>query len=120
VWRDASGNDSGVDFDSDRASQRRWPLLPIFLIGARRRARPDDRAAAAAGLRRTLRRLPVVAASLVPARSACELLSGPVLGNLSDRVGRRRVLLLRQAGTFVDFSMTAGAHGRWKSVLTRG
>lgn len=42
-----------------------------------------------------------VAASLVPTRSACELLSGPVLGNLSERVGRRRVLLLRQAGTFV-------------------
>jgi MFS family permease len=36
-----------------------------------------------------------------------------VLGNLSDRVGRRRVLLLSQAGTFIGFLMIAGAHALW-------
>src|SRR5688572_26567916 len=32
VPRSASGNDSGVDSDSDRAPKRRSSLLPIFLI----------------------------------------------------------------------------------------
>jgi MFS family permease len=55
----------------------------------------------------------LVAALLVPVYSACQLLSGPVLGNLSDRIGRRRVLLLSQAGTFIGFLMIAGAHALW-------
>lgn len=33
--------------------------------------------------------------------AACQLISGPVLGRLSDRFGRKPVLLASQAGTFV-------------------
>jgi MFS transporter, DHA1 family, tetracycline resistance protein len=61
----------------------------------------------------------LVAALLVPVYSACQLLAGPVLGNLSDRIGRRRVLLLSQAGTFVGFLMIAGAHALWMIFVGR-
>jgi DHA1 family tetracycline resistance protein-like MFS transporter len=113
VPRSASGNDSGVDSDPDRAPKRRSSLLPIFLIVL----------VDVLGLTIVLPLLPVygehfgasalVAALLVPVYSACQLFSGPVLGNLSDRIGRRRVLLLSQAGTFVGFLMIAGAHALW-------
>ena len=109
----SSGNDCGVDSDTDRAPKRRVSLLPIFLIVL----------VDVLGLTIVLPLLPVygehfgasalVAALLVPVYSACQLFSGPVLGNLSDRMGRRRVLLLSQAGTFVGFLMIAGAHSLW-------
>lgn len=95
------------------------PLLPIFLIVL----------VDVLGLTIVLPLLPVygesfgasafVAALLVPVYSACQLFSGPVLGNLSDRIGRRRVLLLSQAGTFVGFLMIAGAHALWMIFLGR-
>jgi MFS transporter, DHA1 family, tetracycline resistance protein len=88
-------------------------LLPIFLIVL----------VDVLGLTIVLPLLPVygesfgasalVAALIVPAYSACQLFAGPVLGNLSDRVGRRRVLLLSQAGTLLGFLMIAGAHSLW-------
>ena len=37
----------------------------------------------------------------------CQLIAGPVLGNLSDRVGRRPVLLISQIGTFFGFILLA-------------
>ena len=102
-----------MNSESPNGPARRAPLLPIFLIIL----------VDVLGLTIVLPLLPVygetfgasalVAALLVPVYSACQLLSGPVLGNLSDRVGRRRVLLLSQAGTFIGFLMIAGAHALW-------
>ena len=34
--------------------------------------------------------------------SVCQLFSGPILGGLSDRLGRKPVLLASQLGTFVE------------------
>lgn len=114
-----SGNDGEVDSDPGLAPKRRASLLPIFLIVL----------VDVLGLTIALPLLPVygehfgasalVAALLVPAYSACQLFSGPVRGNLSDRVGRRRVLLLSQAGKFVGFLMMAGAHALWMIFLGR-
>jgi MFS family permease len=105
----ASGNDCGVNTLAPSAPSRRVSLLPIFLIVL----------VDVLGLTIVLPLLPVygesfgasalTAALLVPVYSACQLFSGPVLGSLSDRIGRRRVLLLSQAGTFVGFSIIAGA-----------
>lgn len=50
-----------------------------------------------------------VAALLVPAYAVCQMLASPVLGKLSDRYGRRRVLLLSQAGTCLGFLLIAAA-----------
>jgi DHA1 family tetracycline resistance protein-like MFS transporter len=60
-----------------------------------------------------------VAALLVPVYSACQAVAGPMLGALSDRVGRRRVLLISQAGTLVGFLCIAGAHALWMIFLGR-
>jgi MFS family permease len=61
----------------------------------------------------------LVAALLVPVYSACQLFAGPVLGTLSDRIGRRRVLLISQVGTLIGFLMIAGAHALWMIFLGR-
>lgn len=60
-----------------------------------------------------------VAALLVPIYAACQLVAGPVLGDLSDRIGRRRVLLLSQAGTFIGFMFIASASSLWMIVVGR-
>jgi DHA1 family tetracycline resistance protein-like MFS transporter len=98
---------------------RRVSLLPIFLIVL----------VDVLGLTIVLPLLPVygesfgasalVAALLVPVYSACQLFAGPVLGTLSDRVGRRKVLLLSQTGTLLGFLMIAGAHALWMIFVGR-
>lgn len=50
---------------------------------------------------------PQVVGWIFAAYAICQLMAGPVLGHISDRVGRRPVLLLSQIGTFVGFLMLA-------------
>ncbi len=52
---------------------------------------------------------PLQATLLVSVYAACMLVSGPILGALSDRYGRKRLLLLSQLGTLVGFVMLARA-----------
>lgn len=78
----------------------RSPLLPIFLIVL----------VDVLGLTIILPLLPFyaerygasafVVGLLIAAYAACQLVSGPILGRASDRVGRRRMLLVSQIGTF--------------------
>jgi len=46
---------------------------------------------------------PLVATTLVSVYAVCSLVSTPVIGRLSDRYGRRSLLLLSQAGTCAGF-----------------
>ena len=46
---------------------------------------------------------------LISAYAVCQLFSGPLLGKLSDRTGRKPLLLVSQAGTFIGFIVTAFA-----------
>lgn len=46
---------------------------------------------------------------LIGAYAACQLISGPLLGKLSDSTGRKPLLLVSQAGTFIGFIITAFA-----------
>ena len=46
---------------------------------------------------------------LVGAYAACQLISGPLLGRLSDSTGRKPLLLVSQVGTFIGFIITAFA-----------
>src|SRR2546422_9289353 len=46
---------------------------------------------------------------LVSAYAICQLIAGPPLGHLSDRVGRRPVLLGSQVGTCIGFLIRAFA-----------
>src|SRR5262245_16596125 len=53
---------------------------------------------------------PLVIGLLFASFSVCQLVAAPVLGELSDRYGRRPVLVFSLAGTVVSFVMLALAH----------
>jgi MFS family permease len=56
---------------------------------------------------------PLVATTLVSVYALCSLISTPIIGNLSDRYGRRRMLLVSQAGTCAGFLMLADSSTLW-------
>jgi MFS transporter, DHA1 family, tetracycline resistance protein len=95
------------------------PLLPIFLIVL----------VDVLGLTIILPLLPFYAESLgatpavvgliVSAYAVCQLIAGPPLGHLSDRVGRRPVLLVSQIGTCIGFLILASARVLWMVFLAR-
>lgn len=98
---------------------RKSPLLPIFLIVL----------VDILGLTIILPLLPfyaeklgasaVVVGLLISSYAACQLIAGPILGRISDRVGRRPVLIVSQMGTFVGFLILAGANVLWVVFLSR-
>ncbi|MCS6898248.1 MAG: MFS transporter [Myxococcales bacterium] len=45
--------------------------------------------------------------------AAVQLLSGPLLGSLSDQLGRKRMLLASQLGLLVGFAILGGAQSLW-------
>jgi predicted MFS family arabinose efflux permease len=53
---------------------------------------------------------PFMVGALMSTYAACQLVAGPMVGALSDRYGRRNVLLLSQIGTFAGLVMLAGAN----------
>src|SRR5256885_10936849 len=53
---------------------------------------------------------PLVIGLLFAVFSLCQLLAAPALGDLSDRYGRRPILIFSLAGTVVSFLMLALTH----------
>jgi MFS transporter, DHA1 family, tetracycline resistance protein len=98
---------------------KRHPLLPIFLIVV----------VDVLGLTIILPLLPFYAQTLgasatqvgllISVYSLCSLFSGPLLGRLSDRVGRKPLLLLSQLGTLAGFLVLASAQVLWVAFLGR-
>jgi MFS transporter, DHA1 family, tetracycline resistance protein len=62
---------------------------------------------------------PGVVGLLVSTYALCQLVSGPMLGRLSDRMGRRPLLLVSQVGTFIGFLILANAWSLWVVFLSR-
>src|SRR5881409_318258 len=62
---------------------------------------------------------PVVVGLLFAVFSLCQLAAAPVLGDLSDRYGRRPVLIFSLAGTVASFVMLALAHSLTMLFLAR-
>jgi len=62
---------------------------------------------------------PLVIGLLFAVFSLCQLVAAPVLGDLSDRYGRRPVLMFSLAGTVVSFVMLALAHSVWMLFAAR-
>ena len=62
---------------------------------------------------------PAVIGLIVAIYAMCQLVAGPILGQLSDRVGRRLVLLISQAGTLVGFLLLAFSTQIWMVFLSR-
>lgn len=60
-----------------------------------------------------------VVGELVSTYAAFQLIAGPILGQLSDRHGRRPILLVSQAGTLTGFLILAFARHIWLLFLAR-
>lgn len=98
---------------------RSSPLLPIFLIVL----------VDILGLTMLMPLLPFYAKTLgasatqvgllLAIYALCQLVAGPPLGKLSDRFGRKPVLLVSQLGTFIGFLMLASATTLWMAFLSR-
>jgi len=62
---------------------------------------------------------PLVVGLLVSSYAICQLVSGPVLGQWSDHIGRKPLLILSQCGTFCGFLVLAFAGSLWMIFLAR-
>lgn len=62
---------------------------------------------------------PTIVGALVSTYAFCQLISGPILGQLSDRRGRRPLLLVSQAGTLAGFLLLAFAQQIWLLFMAR-
>src|SRR5580765_1248738 len=62
---------------------------------------------------------PLVIGLLFAVFSLCQLVAAPALGDLSDRYGRRPILIISLAGTVISFVMLALAHSYLMLFLAR-
>lgn len=62
---------------------------------------------------------PFLIGALISVYAVCQLVAGPVVGILSDRYGRRKVLVVSQIGTFVGFVFLALAGSLTLVFLSR-
>ena len=62
---------------------------------------------------------PAVVGMLVSTYALCQLIAGPILGRMSDHMGRRPLLLVSQIGTFIGFLILAYANVLWLVFLSR-
>lgn len=101
------------------ATGTRSPLLPIFLIVL----------VDVLGLTIILPLLPfyaehfgasaTVVGLLISAYALCQLIAGPVLGRMSDHMGRKPLLIVSQLGTLVGFLILAWSTSLWMVFLAR-
>ncbi|MFO0756869.1 MAG: MFS transporter [Byssovorax sp.] len=56
---------------------------------------------------------PFVVGTLIASYAVCQLVSGPILGRASDRLGRKPVLLVSQMGTFASLLVIGSANSLW-------
>ena len=101
------------------ASRFASPLLPIFLIVAVDILGFTIILPLLPFYSERLGASPTVVGTLVAVFAFCQLISGPILGQLSDRFGRRPVLLISQVGTLAGFLMMAFATQLWMVFLAR-
>ena len=92
---------------------RRSPLLPIFLIVLVDILGLTIVIPLLAIYAESFGASAIVAALLMPTFAVCQLVAGPLLGKLSDRHGRRPILLFSQIGTLIGFVMMAEAWSLW-------
>lgn len=62
---------------------------------------------------------PLVATTLVSCYAVCSLVSTPIIGRLSDQYGRKRLLMISQAGTCAGFVMLGVSEALWMVFVGR-
>jgi MFS transporter, DHA1 family, tetracycline resistance protein len=62
---------------------------------------------------------PFEATLLVSIFAVCQLVSSPMLGRISDRVGRKPMLVVSQIGTFLGLLVMASAQSLWLLFVAR-
>lgn len=62
---------------------------------------------------------PFVVGTLIGSYAVCQLISGPVLGRASDRLGRKPVLLVSQMGTFASLLVIGFSSSLWMLFVGR-
>ena len=62
---------------------------------------------------------PFVVGTLISTYAICQLVAGPVLGSMSDRMGRRPLLIVSQIGTLIGFLILSQATVLWVIFLSR-
>ena len=62
---------------------------------------------------------PITVGLLTASFAACQLIAGPILGRISDKVGRRPTLLVSQIGTLIGFVILGFANSLWLLFLSR-
>jgi MFS family permease len=103
---------------SDTQSQR-VSLLPVFLIVLVDVFGMTLVIPLLAIYAETLHATPLQATMLISVFAACQLVSGPIIGHMSDRVGRKPMLLISQLGTFSGFIVMARARTLWVLYIAR-
>jgi DHA1 family tetracycline resistance protein-like MFS transporter len=98
---------------------KRSPLLPIFLIVL----------VDILGLTIILPLLPfyaehlgasaTVVGLLISSYAFCQLIAGPILGRMSDHMGRKPLLIVSQIGTLIGFLILAFSNTLWLVFLSR-
>lgn len=98
---------------------RRSPLLPIFLIVLVDILGMTIVIPLLAVYAESFHATPFEATLLMPTFAVCQLIAGPILGRISDRTGRRKMLLVSQLGTFLGFIFMARATALWMVFVAR-
>jgi MFS family permease len=62
---------------------------------------------------------PLVATLLVSVFAVCQLVSGPLLGRASDRIGRKPLLIVSQIGTLLGLLVMGSANSLWLLFVGR-
>ncbi len=95
------------------------PLLPIFLIVAVDVLGLTIMIPLLPFFAERLGASPTTVGWLVGVYALCQLFSGPLLGKLSDTMGRKPLLIVSQIGTLIGFLITAFAPVLWLVFLGR-